>query len=96
MPNYSLSNDADADVADIARYTLAKFGERQVIKYIATLERTFQLLADFPKMGLVTDELRPGLHRFPNQSHMIFYTIAVDHILIVRVLHARADFPNLI
>jgi toxin ParE1/3/4 len=96
MPSYSLSNDADADVADIARYTLAKFGERQVIKYIATLERTFQLLADFPGIGSTADDLRPGLMRFPNQSHMIFYTIAADHILIVRILHARADFPNLI
>ena len=96
MSSYRLSNEADADVADIARYTIATFGERQVIKYIAVLERTFQLLADFPKMGSASDDLRPGLMRFPNQSHMIFYTVATDHILIVRILHARADFPSLI
>lgn len=96
MPSYRLSNEADSDVTDIARYTLAKFGEHQVIKYIAKLERTFQVLADFPGIGSMADDLRPGLMRFPNQSHMIFYTIVANHILIVRVLHARADFPSII
>jgi toxin ParE1/3/4 len=93
MPGCRLSIEADRDIAGIADYTLATFGERQVIKYLASLERTFQLLADFPGVGLPVDDLPIGCFRLVHQRHVIFYERATDHILIVRVLHASADFP---
>jgi toxin ParE1/3/4 len=45
-------------------------------------------------MGRTADDLKPGFSRFRYQSHMIFYTIEPDQIVIQRVLHARMDFGS--
>lgn len=94
MANYRLSELAAADVESIVEFTVETFGALQAVKYHASLERTFQLLADFPRIGLPTYDLRPGLYRLPHKSHTIFYTHGLDHILIARVLFARADFKR--
>ena len=52
------------------------------------------MLAQFPRVGLPTYDLLPGLYRFPYAAHTIFYTIADEEIFIVRVLHAKADFKR--
>ncbi len=52
------------------------------------------MLALFPRMGLPTYDLRDGLYRFGHKSHVIFYTLNPDYILIARVLHGRADFKR--
>ena len=41
-----------------------------------------------------TYDLRPGLYRYPYEAHTIFYTIEPDHVFIVRVLYAGADFKR--
>jgi plasmid stabilization system protein ParE len=64
------------------------------LKYHLAIESRFELLAQFPRIGLPTYDLLPGLYRFPSKAHMIFYTIAPEHIFIVRVLHAKADFKR--
>jgi toxin ParE1/3/4 len=55
--------------------------------YHSGLERTFGLLADFPKMGASVEELLTGARRFRFQSHDIFYTEEADAILIRAVFH---------
>jgi toxin ParE1/3/4 len=55
--------------------------------YHSGLERSFGLLADFPKMGVAADELLSGARRFRFQSHEIFYTEEADVILIRAVFH---------
>ena len=94
MASFKLSGEADADIKGITDYTASAFGSRQAIKYSAALTTTFELLSRFPRIGLPSYDLRDGLYHFPHKSHVIFYTQAHDHILIVRVLHARADFKR--
>lgn len=76
----------------IYRYSEETFGTYQAEAYSEGLNRTLQLLADFPRMGRSAEDLRPGLFRLGYQSHMIFYTIEPDYIMIRRVLHARMNF----
>jgi plasmid stabilization system protein ParE len=60
------------------------------------VERTFELLADFPKMGVAADELLIGARRFRFQSHIIFYTEDGDNILIRALFHAAQNLrPDL-
>ena len=92
MPSYRLAPDAFEDLVDIADIGIARFGQLQSAKYHASLERTFDILAGFPRIGSPSYDLREGLYRFPHKAHVIFYTHAPEHILIVRVLPARADF----
>lgn len=92
MPSYRLTSAAADDLADILDFGIRTFGLRQTAKYHAQLEARFDLLVQFPHIGNSASELADGLHRFGSGSHMIFYTLDADGILICRVLHAAADF----
>ena len=94
MPGYRLSNEAAADLESIGDYGVATFGLAQALKYHVGLESRFELLAQFPRIGMPSYDLLPGLYRFPYEAHMIFFTIAPDHIYVVRVLPAKADFKR--
>jgi toxin ParE1/3/4 len=94
MPSYELSIKAAADIESIGDDGLATFGLAQVLKYQLALESRFELLAQFPRIGLPTYDLLPGLYRFPYKAHVIFYTMTEEGVFIVRVLHAKADFKR--
>eukprot|EP01037_Dinobryon_pediforme_P017869 gene17869-18098_t len=73
-----------------------QFGRYQADAYLAGLDRTFGLLADFPLMGPSADELVPKLRRFRFQSHFIFYMVEPDHIFIRGIFHVRMNIrPDL-
>ena len=60
---YDPFHRARADLIDIYDFTEAAFGPYQAEAYHAGLERTFGVLADFPRIGPSVDELRPGYRR---------------------------------
>jgi toxin ParE1/3/4 len=91
MGDYRLSEQASLQIRDIGRFTKRRWGVYQARAYHAGLERTFGLLADFPKMGVSVDELLTGARRFRFQSHNIFYTEDGNAILIRAILHVRQD-----
>lgn len=82
------------DIEAIGDYGIERFGLTQALKYHCGLESRFDLLSEFPRIGSPCYDLRQGLYRLPYKSHAIFYAIASDHVLIVRVLHARVDFAR--
>ncbi|HEX7920318.1 MAG TPA: type II toxin-antitoxin system RelE/ParE family toxin [Bradyrhizobium sp.] len=67
------------------------FGQCQAEAYHAGLERTFGLLADFPRIGQSVDELASRHRRFRFQSHSIFYTEEAGYILIRAIYHHAQD-----
>ena len=78
MAEYRLSVRVRSQLVDIYEFTTATFGPYQAEAYHAGLERTFGLLADFPRIGQQVDELAVGHRRFRFQSHSIFYTERSD------------------
>ena len=91
MASFRLSDRARADLVDIYDFTEAAFGPYQAEAYHAGLERTFGLLADFPRIGPSVDELRPGYRRFGFQSHFVFYTVDAEAVVIRAILHTAKD-----
>ena len=91
MAEYRLSDRAVADLNAIYDYSQTRFGTYQADAYHAGIERTFGLLADFPRIGLPADELSAGYRRFRFQSHYIFYTEEADHIVIRVIFHTAQD-----
>ena len=65
MAEYRLSVRARLQLLDIYEFTTAIFGQYQAEAYHAGLERTFSLLADFPRIGQLVDELGTGAPPFP-------------------------------
>ncbi len=96
MPEFRLSERAERDLVEIYDYTDQTFGAYQADAYHAGLERTFDLLANFPRIGLAVNEIAAGFRRFRFQAHLVFYTEEDDFILIRAVLHqAREIKPDL-
>ena len=94
MPDYRLSVAAEEDIGALFRFSEVTFGPRQTDTYMDGLVRSFQKLAQTPGIGRSAEDLRFGFFRFRYQSHMIFYTIEPERIVIQRVLHARMDFGS--
>ena len=88
---YKLSHAADQDIVRILEYSLTHFGVEVAQNYVNDLETCFAKLADYPQIGRAVDHLKPGYYRFPHQSHVIFFQIHTDHILIQRVVHKSRD-----
>jgi len=94
MAEYRLSAAAEADIEAIYTYTYQTFGGRQAEIYVSDLKQSFERLADLPRIGRSAEDLGSGLFRFRYQSHIIFYTIESDYVLIQRVFHGRMDFAS--
>jgi toxin ParE1/3/4 len=94
MADYRLSELARNQIQDIGYFTAKRFGLYQARAYHSGLERTFGLLADFPKMGAEASELLAGARRFRFQSHIIFYTEEPYGILIRAVIHSAQNIRS--
>ena len=91
---YELSQEADLDIDAIFDYTEREHSFNQAIKYLLSLETTFESLVINPKIGRTRNEIKKGLYSLPEQEHIIFYRILKNHIRIVRVLHGSKDIPK--
>ena len=87
MADFRLTFRADAELENAYTFSEERFGRYQAEAYLAGLNRTFGLIADFPGMGVTADELVPGYRRFRFQSHYILYTEEADHVLIRALPH---------
>ncbi len=87
MADVKLSARAEADLLDIYDYTESAFGAYQAEAYLAGLERTFDLLANFPRIGATVDEIVPGYRRFRFQAHVVFYSEDRSGVVIRAILH---------
>lgn len=105
--NVRLTREAERDLAEIARYTVATFGADQAMRYAALIEHALALLAENPLRSASRgrDELRPGVRSLPLSrvaarrhaaSHILYYHLAAgtdeeQHVVILRVLHERME-----
>lgn len=94
MENYRLTKEADKDLVDIYEYGIFNFGLKKAQTYLLGLHQCFQSLADVPSVGRSADELASKLRRFEYQSHVVFYQVECDGVLIVRVLRSEMDFKR--
>lgn len=93
MGKFHLTNRAVTDLSEIADFTIQSFGIEQARFYRDGLNNCFEILAENPQLGRSAAELAPNLKRFEYQSHVVFYVLNAD-ILIVRILHQRMDFKR--
>ena len=94
MAELKLSQKAEADVAEIADYTIGKFGVMQARRYRDSFQGCFNSLRENPLLGRSARELAPGLRLIRQHAHIIFYLHTQDQILVVRVLHHSMDFER--
>ena len=91
MSSYTLSVRADSDIEEIARSSAAEWGRERAEAYILALHNTCLTLAAFPELGRDSGHIREGYRRIGSGSHIIFYRVESDEVLVVRVLHQSMD-----
>lgn len=91
MGSYTLSQEADADLEEIAANSVEQWGVARAETYLLGLHETFGRLAEFPDMGRDAGHIRPGYRRIETARHLVFYLKTVTGVLIVRVLHQSFD-----
>jgi toxin ParE1/3/4 len=64
VTEFRLSERAERDLIEIYSNTAETFGSYQAEAYHAGLERTFDLLASFPRIGRAMAEIAPRFRRF--------------------------------
>lgn len=83
---YRLTRQAQSDIKAIYRYTQEYFGENQARDYLEGLECSFDLLTDNPHLGRLWDGQK---RRYIYKSHLVYYRLLEDEILITRIRNAR-------
>ena len=92
MSSFALTQRAKADLMSIARLTEKSWGREQRLAYIKQFDDTFNLLSNTPVIGNNCDYIKKGYRKFPQGSHIIFYsTDDKKNVLIVRILHKSMD-----
>ncbi len=93
MANFRLTPDAKSDLIKIRHFTIEQWGSTQSKKYLSALRQTICLLADTPSLGMSRPEIRLGVLSFPHASHVIYYMVHKQQLVVFAVLH-KSMIPN--
>ncbi len=91
---YLLSEKAAVDLLEIWDYGNKVWGSDRADQYHSQILSTIDFLAESPLAGTDRKTLRLGYRSFGVGSHIVFYFEEGFHIVVVRVLHKRADFSQ--
>ena len=89
MTGYRLTKDAQSDLIEIRRYTVQEWGAAQSQKYLSELRKTIRVLAETPSLGKAKPEVGLKVLSFPYVSHVIYYVVYEQQLVVFAVLHKR-------
>ena len=82
---------AEADILSIHDYTVASFGVVQWVKYESVLKQAFENIRSNPQIGSDFSAVKPGVRRMISRNHVIYYRVAEEFILVLRILSLQQD-----
>ena len=85
--SYKLTIAAQTDLIEIRHYTLFQWGSTQSKKYLSELHQTITLLSESPLIGKQRPEVGEGVFSFPHKSHVIYYILSSQQLIIFAVIH---------
>ena len=94
MRKLRYSRLAEADLDEIAAYTIGEWGEAQAGLYLSELQDGCERLAGNAGLGRSCDAVRKRLRRMEQGSHVVFYNTDESGVLVVRILH-KSVVPEL-
>ena len=92
MPNYDLTEAAEADLKSIADYTISRWGSKQAVRYGAILDSHFEAIGDGKARTRIFLLHRPELRASRVDHHYVFHLEREKHCpLILAVFHESMD-----
>lgn len=95
-PHYELSSLAETDHDEILLYSLITWGESQSKEVEATINRALDAIANFPFSGGSRPTLGPGVRGRVIGSHIAYYKVMDEKVVVLRILHERRDAKTLL
>ena len=97
MSSYRIAGPATRDLDRIWDYHHSVAGEEVANRQIVHLRERFQILADYPYLGVARYDLAPEVrsHAVPSTRHIIFYFPVEGGVEIARVVHGSQDLHRL-
>lgn len=92
MSRYRLASAAETDLAGIFWQGLDRFGPIQTERYLEEIEAQFEMLASFPMVARLRQELTTPVRAHPHSAHIIVYSVEADGILILRIRSAAENW----
>ena len=89
--NYQLSKRADKDLDTLTAHSIQEFGLAQTQVYLGGLDYLFELSCDTPMMWTVW---KGDIRRHPYRTHMVYYRVRKNDVLILRIRSARMKEPE--
>ncbi len=80
-----------ADLDQIWRYSAESWGEERADIYLAAIRDTLLLLSHNPGLARNAGDIRPGLMKYGAGSHVLYFRVRADAIVVTRILHSRMD-----
>jgi toxin ParE1/3/4 len=68
----------------------------QAEAYLNDLGETLQILLAHPGIARERPEINPPVRLHPFRSHLIVYRIEPDHLAVIRILHTRQNWLELL
>ena len=90
MHKVVVSEQAQTDLQDIRAY-IAERNPRAAAKLQHHILTTFKALKHTPFMGQERPDIRKGMRFFPLAKYCVYYRVAENTVLILRVLHSARD-----
>jgi toxin ParE1/3/4 len=95
MPRVLKRPQAEADLDDIWWY-IAQDSPQNADRFLDRIHDKCLVLAEFPQMGVVQDDLKPNLRSFSVGNYLIFYFPIEGGIDVVRVLQGARDIEGVL
>ncbi len=86
---YVFTEYADTQIQEIMQYSIKAFDYKVAHDYLSGLKNTFEMLAENPEIGRNYASAEKGIRRHEHKSHVIFYKMQQNQILIGGVFHFR-------
>ena len=91
MREVILRPDAEADIEDVADYTIGEWGHEQARVYVRDLRKAREAPAS-PALGhSLLGQVHPGLRRKRSGRHHIGFVVVADSVEVLKVIHAQRD-----
>lgn len=96
ISEYRLSPAAQDDLEDIWQYTVQMWSADQAETYLRGLAEALGILVAHPNIARERRDIIPPVRLHPYRSHLIVYRVEPDHLSVIRILHTRQHWQELL
>ena len=86
--------NARTDLTQLLLQSRRQWGIRQRNAYKLQIDRALGELTEYPFLGRSRDEISLGLRSYPVGSHLIYYQVQDQAVVILRIIHNRRDIRD--